>query len=260
MNKIISVLIILLLPLMANAQTWQAESGDTQIAVLELFTSEGCGLCPAADRWVHDLPKQGIEDEQLIVLGFHIDYLNNQKGWVDRFASPIFSKRQRQLAHLNLYQSVYTPEFVVSGEVIHNWEKHVKDVIHAVSGFSPEASINLIVTDNGGELVLDSHIKVEGTENRQYTTLYLAITENDLISKVRGGDNAGVNFNHQNLVRKWLGPFSLNSTGETDISTSVILNSDWNLNKLSVIAVVQNVDDGFVLQGLKVPLSEHVDH
>ena len=260
MKKIISVLLILLLPLIANAQIWQAKSGDTQLAVLELFTSEGCGLCPAADRWVHDLPNQGITDEQLIVLGFHIDYLNDQKGWVDRFSSPIFSKRQRQQAHLNLYQSVYTPEFVVSGEVIHNWEKHVKDVVHAVNGFSPEASIDLVVTDNGGELVLDSHIDIEGTENRQYATLYLAITENDLVSKVRGGDNTGVTFNHQNLVRKWLGPFSLNSTGKTDISTSVMLDSRWELSNLSVVAVVQNLDDGFVLQGLKLPLSEHLDH
>ena len=260
MKKIISVLLILLLPLIANAQIWQAKSGDTQLAVLELFTSEGCGLCPAADRWVHDLPKQGITDEQLIVLGFHIDYLNDQKGWVDRFSSPIFSKRQRQQAHLNLYQSVYTPEFIVSGEVIHNWEEHVIDVVHAVNDFSPEASVDLVITDNGDELIVDSHISIEGKANRQYATLYLAITENDLISKVRGGDNAGVTFNHQNLVRKWLGPFPLNNTGQTDISTLVMLDAGWELNKLSVVAVVQNLDDGFVLQGLKVPLSEHADH
>ncbi len=260
MKKIISILIILLLPLVANSQTWQAKSGDTQVAVLELFTSEGCGLCPAADRWVHDLPKQGITDENVIVLGFHIDYLNDIKGWVDRFASPVFTKRQRQQAHLNLYQTVYTPEFVVSGEVIHNWKKHVKDVIHAVNGFSPEVTVNLIVSDNGNELIVDSHIQVEGKENRQYATLYLAVTENDLVSKVRGGDNTGVTFNHQNLVRQWLGPFTLNSSGETDISTSIILNNEWDMNKLSIIAIVQNLDDGFVLQGLKLPLSEHLDH
>lgn len=260
MKQFISVVIILLLPILANAQTWQAKSGDTQKAVLELFTSEGCGLCPAADRWVHDLPKQGITDEQLIVLGFHIDYLNDQKGWVDRFSNPLFSKRQRQLAHLNLYQSVYTPEFVVSGEVIHNWKKHVKDVVHAVNDFSPEAKIHLVVSDNGDELILDSNIKVEGKENRQYATLYLAITENDLVSKVRGGDNAGITFNHQNLVRKWLGPFSLNSNGETDISTSIMLDNSWDINKLSIVAIVQNLDDGFVLQGVKLPLSEHLDH
>jgi len=250
----------MMFPVVLSAHIWQAESGERQMAVLELFTSEGCGLCPAADRWVHDLPKQGISKEQLIVLGFHIDYLNNKKGWIDRFASPIFSARQRQQALLNLYKSVYTPEFIVSGEVIHNWEKHVKDVIQAVNGFSPESNIALVVTGNEGELIIDSHITIEGKENRQYSQLYLAVTENDLISKVNGGDNAGVTFNHQNLVRKWLGPFSLNVSGETDVSTSVNVSSDWDLNKTSVIAIVQNLEDGFVLQGLSLPLIEHSDH
>ncbi|MFW5450116.1 MAG: DUF1223 domain-containing protein [Methylophagaceae bacterium] len=260
LNKLNILLFTLLLPIMASAQIWQAESGDKQMAVLELFTSEGCGLCPAADRWVHALPEQGITDDQLIVLGFHIDYLNNKKGWIDRFASPVFSARQRQQAQLNLYQTVYTPEFVISGEVIHNWEKHAKKVINAVGGFAPESRIALVVSDNDGELIIDSHISVEGDENRQYSQLYLAVTEDDLLSEVKGGDNAGVTFNHQNLVRTWLGPFSLNECGETDVSTSILVNDKWDLNKTSVIAVVQNLEDGFVLQGLALPLSEHTDH
>jgi len=247
--------LLCLLPTMVFAQTWQAQSTDTQMAVLELFTSEGCGLCPAADRFVAKLPEQGITDEQLIVLGFHIDYLNDKKGWIDRFASPIFSDRQRQLARLNLYQSVYTPEFVISGEVIHNWEKYAEDVIKAVKGFSPEAAIAMTVTEDTEHLSVKTTIKVEGTENRQYSVLYLAVTEDDIISKVSGGDNAGTTFHHQHLVRQWLGPFELNNQGETDVSNEIKLNETWNRNKLKIVALVQNLDDGFVLQGLSLPLS-----
>jgi hypothetical protein len=247
---------LLLLPILVSAQTWQAGSGAQQIAVLELFTSEGCGLCPAADRWVHDLPNQGITSEQLIVLGFHIDYLNDKKGWVDRFASPVFSERQRQQAQNNLEQSVYTPEFFVSGEVIHLWKKHVKDVVHAVNKFEPEAGIELIVSQQDNELVIDSHIGVKGMDNRLYSKLYLAITENDISSKVSGGDNAGVTFNHQHLVRKWLGPFALDESGETDVSTLVQIEDDWNIEKSHVVAVVQNLNDGFVLQALELPLAD----
>lgn len=250
-----TVWILLLLPILVSAQTWQADSSDKQIAVLELFTSEGCGLCPAADRWVHDLPNQGITDEQLIVLGFHIDYLNDSKGWVDRFSSPVFSERQRQQARINLAQTVYTPEFFVSGEVIHLWRKHVKDVVHAVNKFEAEADIKLLVSQQGNELVIDSHIGIKGMENRTYSKLYIAITENDISSKVSGGDNAGATFNHQNLVRKWLGPFALDESGETDVSTLVQIEDDWQLEKSHVVAVVQNLNDGFVLQGLKLSLT-----
>jgi hypothetical protein len=247
--------LLCLLPTMVFAQTWQAQSADTQMAVLELFTSEGCGLCPAADRFVANLPEQGITDEQLIVLGFHIDYLDDKKGWIDRYGSPIYSDRQRQLARLNLFQSVYTPEFVISGEVIHNWEKYTIDVVKAVKGFSPEATIALSVTEDANNLALKATIKVDGTENRQYSVLYLAVTEDDIISKVSGGDNAGTTFHHQHLVRKWLGPFELNSQGETNVSDKIKLDQAWNRNKLKIVALVQNLDDGFVLQGLSLSLT-----
>ena len=250
------IIVLLLLPTLLFAQTWQAESGERQLAVLELFTSEGCGLCPAADRWVHNLPKQGITDEQVVVLGFHIDYLNDIKGWVDRFASPVFSDRQRQQAQINLYQTVYTPEFIVSGEVIHNWKKHVKEVVHAVNGFEPEAKIGLTVQQKNKELIIDSHISVEGKENRQYSKLYLAVTEDDIISKVSGGDNAGATFNHQNLVRQWLGPFTLDKNGETDVSATIKIDDEWDCNKIKIVALVQNLDDGFVLQSVALAIGD----
>lgn len=249
--------LVCLLPIVLFAQTWQAQSTDTQIAVLELFTAEGCGLCPAADRWVAKLPEQGISDEELIVLGFHIDYLDDKKGWIDRFASPVFSERQRQLARLNLYQTVYTPEFVISGEIIHNWQKYVKEVVKAVNGFKPEARIVLEVSQETNQLIVNTSLKIDGAENRQFSVLYLAVTEDNIISKVGGGDNAGATFNHQHLVRKWLGPFKLDNKGETDISTEIKLDDAWNTKNLKLVAVVQNLNDGFVLQGLSLPLTNN---
>jgi len=240
---------------MVFAQTWQAKSTETQIAVLELFTSEGCGLCPAADRFVEKLPEQGITDQNLIVLGFHIDYLNDKKGWIDSFASPLFSERQRQLAQLNLFESIYTPMFVISGEIIHIWQKYAKDVIKSINGFSPDSHIAFNVTEEKSQLKVKTTIEVKGAENRQFSVLYLAVTEDNIISKVSGGDNTGTIFNHQHLVRKWLGPFDLNSNGETDISTEIKLNESWNHNNLKLVAMVQNLNDGFVLQGLSLPLT-----
>lgn len=208
-NKVIIILWLLLLPMAISAQTWTAKSGERQIAVIELFTAEGCGLCPAADRWVHQLPEQGISDENVIVLGFHIDYLNDKKAWIDRFASERFSDRQRQLAQINLYKSIYTPEFVVSGEVVHNYQKHVPKVIKAVNGFEPEAHIAMKVKEQNSELLINSQVTVQGEANQQFSQLYIAVIEDDIKNKVGGGDNAGITFNHQNLVRIWLGPFSL---------------------------------------------------
>ena len=82
------------------------------IAVLELFTSEGCSSCPSADRLLPQLAKL---DSNIIPLSFHVDYWN-RLGWTDPFSSSEYSERQRSYAsHLKL-ESVYTPQLVVNGE------------------------------------------------------------------------------------------------------------------------------------------------
>ncbi len=247
------VLLLLLTPLVW-AQNWQARSGETQKAVLELFSAEGCGLCPAAYRWVDNLPKEGYGPDKVIVLSFHVDYLNHQKRWVDKFASPVFSDRQRQLARLNLYKTIYTPEFVISGEVVHSWRQHAKAIIDAVNGFKPEAQIMMSAKQTGQTVAVTHHVTVTGTENRQYSQLYLAVVENNVTSRVRGGDNAGAIFHHQHLVRQWLGPFSLDPSGHSTVTEKIGLDKTWNRAQLSLVAIVQNLNDGFVLQGLELPL------
>ncbi|MDT8311775.1 MAG: DUF1223 domain-containing protein [Methylophaga sp.] len=247
-------LLLLCLPLQTFAQNWQATSGEKHIALLEMFVSEGCGLCPAAEKYVNSLTKKGINEDQLIVLAFHIDYLNSRKGWVDKFASPVFTQRQKQLAHLNRYQHIFTPELVVSGETVHSWRKQLIDVIGFLNNYQSEVDINLQVSEKNKTLHINSQLQVAGEANRQHSKLYLAVTEDNIFSEVRGGDNAGRDFNHQNLVRAWLGPFDLAEDGTSQIQQTLKLAGDWQRDQLSVVAVVQNLSDGYVLQALTLPL------
>ena len=57
-----------------------AKTGYKNVAVLELFTSQGCSSCPPADR----LAGTYISKEDVIVLSFHVDYWN-RLGWKDPF-------------------------------------------------------------------------------------------------------------------------------------------------------------------------------
>lgn len=254
--KYLLSLLFCFIPLLANAKSWQVNSPEHQMAVLELFTSEGCGRCPPAEQWIKQLPEIGIDDQRLIVLAFHVDYLDEQKGWVDAFARPEFTARQRQLARLNLFQTIFTPEFVLSGEVVHNWRQHLEDVVLFVNDLQPEADISLQVEHDSQtqQLLIDTHVRVEGEHNQAHSSLYLAVKENNLHSHVTAGDNAGRHFNHQNVVRRWLGPYPLDR--EMLISTEVPVEDDWQLDQLTVVAVVQNLSDAFVLQAVALPL-EH---
>lgn len=239
-----------------QADKFKAESPDYQVAVLEMFTSEGCGKCPAAEQFVHQLPREhAIDDDQLIVLEFHIDYLNERKGWVDRFARPAFSERQRQLARMNLEDVVYTPELIVSGEVVHNWRQHLVDVVEFINDFDTKADLAIEARLQQDTLDIKAAINVRGEENRKFSKAYLALIEDDVKSVALGGDNAGRHFNHQNLVRAWLGPLDLNEQGSSELIQQIALHDDWEVEKLSLVALVQNMNDGLVLQGLSLPLN-----
>lgn len=81
--------------------------------VLELFTSQGCSSCPAAEAYIGSLSRKR---EDVLVLSFHVDYWD-RLGWKDPYAKPEFTERQYDYSN---YLSdrpgrVYTPQIVVAG-------------------------------------------------------------------------------------------------------------------------------------------------
>jgi hypothetical protein len=83
--------------------------------VLELFTSQGCSSCPAADRLLSRLARAGkVGDRVIAPLSFHVDYWNDL-GWSDPYSLPAWSERQRDYASVLPDDRVYTPQLVVGG-------------------------------------------------------------------------------------------------------------------------------------------------
>ena len=102
---------VALLPLAASAvdAACAVQSGARQTPVVELYTSEGCSSCPPADRWLSTLKGQPV-----VAQAFHVGYWD-YIGWVDRFASPAHTTRQRDLAARNGLNNIYTPQLVRDG-------------------------------------------------------------------------------------------------------------------------------------------------
>jgi hypothetical protein len=83
--------------------------------LIELFTSEGCSDCPAADVLLDKLvAAQPVAGAEIIALEQHVDHWD-RLGWNDRFSSAAFTNRQQVYGARFGTNNIYTPQMVVDG-------------------------------------------------------------------------------------------------------------------------------------------------
>src|SRR3954469_24818819 len=68
-----------------------------RVVLVELFTSQGCSSCPAADALVRELPGLGFGRDRVLPLTFHVSYWDGY-GWKDPFSAQAFTDRQQWYA------------------------------------------------------------------------------------------------------------------------------------------------------------------
>ena len=134
-------------------ETITVESNGQKTAVVELYTSEGCSSCPPADQWLEALVETESDDIDVLALAFHVDYWD-YIGWKDRFASPKYTSRQRQLGANNKQRTIYTPEFFVGGKETRGTIR-VLNEIRTSNEMHAEIDLKLTVNKNGNSLQLE---------------------------------------------------------------------------------------------------------
>jgi len=88
-----------------------APSSGEGVTVVELFTSQGCPMCPGANELLEELANQ---DGDLLALAYGVGYWDVY-GWQDTFARPEFADRQQAYVDAGEARRVYTPQFVING-------------------------------------------------------------------------------------------------------------------------------------------------
>jgi hypothetical protein len=175
----------------ASAASLYLESPATRVSLLELYTSEGCSSCPPADRWLSDLKRDPRLWQQLVPVAFHVDYWD-YIGWNDRFASSVYSDRQRQYARSKNVSTVYTPGFVVAGKEWRGWFRRPKLTL---DDDDPVGTLSIRV-DQGAARVAFAPVH----EIRGQMEIHVAILGFDLKTKVQAGENGGRTLAHDFVV------------------------------------------------------------
>lgn len=172
-----------------------AQSGAALTPVIELYTSEGCSSCPPADKWLSSLKDHGT-GRSAVIEAFHVGYWDNL-GWVDRFAAPAHTVRQRQVAAWNHLRSIYTPQAVLNGR---DWPDWAGAGTHPPAATEPaRASITLKeLGDDQFEAVVTPRAGAPAIWSAYWT-----ITEHGYNSRVRAGENAGEFLQHDFVVRQY---------------------------------------------------------
>ncbi len=167
-------------------------SGPTMTPVIELYTSEGCSSCPPADKWASSLKGAGA-----VVQAFHVGYWD-YIGWVDRFAAPAYTHRQREVAARNNLRSIYTPQAVLNGKDWPNWSNVANQLIS-----KEPARASIALKQLGTDQFEASVAPLAGPAGSGNWSAYWTITEHGHNSKVQAGENRGEFLKHDFVVRQY---------------------------------------------------------
>jgi len=235
--RMAAVLAAVLIPI-SVAKTGTPDAAR-KCVVVELFTSEGCSSCPPADALLGRLREAKLADGvEIAPLGLHVDYWN-QQGWIDRFSSDAYTRRQQKYAERFRIEGPYTPQMVVDGQLqfTGNDANRAQQAILQEAQRPQPAQIQI---SPGEPDSVQIQVKTGAAAAGE---VMLAVTEDNLATKVGAGENGGRELHHWAVVRELRSIGRLHD-GSFESSVPLKLKKDWKREDLRVVVFVQDPATG----------------
>jgi hypothetical protein len=170
------------------APACQTASGTKPMAVVELYTSQGCSSCPPADRWLSGLKGQ----DEVLALAFHVNYWN-YLGWRDPYATAETTDRQHRIRAATNGKYVYTPQVVVNGGDYRSWNgQSAKDLPRLAAAQAPAVTLR----QQGQQL----SATVAASSAYPQLAAYWAVLQDGHTDQVTKGENAGARLQSDHVV------------------------------------------------------------
>jgi hypothetical protein len=178
----------------------RANAADPR-AMIELFTSQGCSSCPAADKLLGEL----ATDPSIITVSLPIDYWD-YLGWKDTLADARFSARQRAYSKMRGDRDVYTPQVVINGK-LHMIGSDRANIEKAISETARQAgvmSLPVKVTRTKGQLNVSVTSGADLDAANRRGEVWISSIAKAVPIAIGRGENRGREVVYHNVVRNWL--------------------------------------------------------
>lgn len=223
--------------------------GTREPVLVELYTSEGCSNCPPADAQLAFLETtQPVQGAEVITLGFHVDYFD-QRGWKDENASPSSTHRQNGYVKRMNLDSAYTPQMIVDGKMqfVGSDARRANEAI-TQAAMPVKGKADLLVKDAGVE------IHFENIPKHDAGTVYLAVAEDKIVTKVKAGGNSGKTLSHISVVRAFgeIGTLTADQSTFEAAVNEIKFDTKWKKENLKYVAFVQENTSGRVIAAGRV--------
>jgi hypothetical protein len=259
MNPFLLLAVLIVLGL-GQAASADERDESKRIVLVELFTSQGCDMCPTAERMLGALAER---DPRIVPIAFHVDYFNNP--WKDVFSDPLYS--QRQMAYNELYTKsknaeyglYYTPMLMIDGEESVNGRDSAsaEAAIGQALAKKPGVGLDVALNLDGDGLSGTATIKVTSRSTRAEKSPLLVcavLREDGVVTNIRSGENAGRSLVARFPARQTKYAFiELDGKMPATQKFSFELNQNWKRPNLRLAVFVQEKRTGIVHQAADLP-------
>jgi hypothetical protein len=226
----------------------------TRTVLVELFTSQGCSSCPAADAFVRELPSLGLPRARVVPLTFHVDYWNDlgSFGWNDPFSSPAFTERQHRYAESGRLRGpdgqdsvsgLYTPQMIVDGAV--HFSGRRRDValaeIRRAAEAAPLVDLVATATAEGGSAQVTARVTALATStsaSKDEWRVWVAVAARAARTNVTRGENGGETLDEAAVVRALSPPVAVSLAPDAPpvrLTVSRPADLPWSAVELAVV-------------------------
>jgi hypothetical protein len=227
----------------AGARVEPRAGQPAPVAVVELFTSDACPSCPAAEAYLEELAQQARKTGQRIFpLAFHVDYWS-PPGRKDPLSREQFAQRQRSYAESMGLEGAYTPQMIVNGthEFVGSQRAKGQAALRTALAAPAAVQVRLAARQNRPGAGQPYRIEYETTGAPAETVINLALVESGVENKSSRGSKTQA---HENIVRLFK-TIPIRGSGRQSLQLSTP--PDTVAANCTVVAYVQSTKNGAVL-------------